>query len=80
MKSREYIEHIYKWDFSNIFSNDEEIEKAIEAIKNDLEEIKSFEGTLSANSNTIKSLFIKLEETNKKFENLYFYLYLNCTF
>ena len=74
MKSREYIEHIYKWDFSNIFRNHEEIEKAIEAIKNDLEEIKSFEGTLSANSNMIKSLFIKLEETNKKFENLYFYI------
>ena len=73
MKNRQEIDKKYKWDFTSIFQNWDEVDKNIKVVEEKLKELKEFEGKIGDNLESLKNLFIKLEEVSKLFENLYFY-------
>ncbi len=73
MKNRQGIDKRYKWDFTSIFQNWDEVDKNIKVVEEKLKELKEFEGKIGDNLESLKNLFIKLEEVSKIFENLYFY-------
>lgn len=73
MKKREEIDKKYKWDFSSIFKNWDEVDKSIKVVEGKLREIKSFEGKIGESVENFKQLFSSLEEVSKMFENIYFY-------
>ena len=73
MKKRQEIDKKYKWDFSSIFKNWDEVDKSIKVVEEKLKEIKSFEGKIGDSAENFKQLFSSLEEISKIFENIYFY-------
>ena len=73
MKNRQEIDKKYKWDFTSIFQNWDEVDKNIKVVEEKLKELKEFEGKIGDNLERLKNIFIKLEEVSKIFENLYFY-------
>ena len=75
MKKRQEIDKKYKWDFSSIFKNWDEVDKSIKVVEEKLKEIKSFEGKIGDLAENFKQLFSSLEEISKIFENIYFYIF-----
>ena len=43
MKKRQEIDKKYKWDFSSIFKNWDEVDKSIKVVEEKLKELKEFE-------------------------------------
>lgn len=72
IRSRDEIAEEFKWDLSSLFENDEEFEKALSKIEDEVKEIASFRGKLK-DAKTIASYFVKETDLYRKADDLFCY-------
>lgn len=77
-KLRSEISEKYKWDIEKIFSNDEEINKAIEKAKKICEELVNYKGKIMINGESLYNFYELSNEYDRIITNLYVYSHMMC--
>ena len=72
IRTRDEIAEEFKWDLSSLFKNDEEFEKALGKIEDEVKEVASFRGKLK-DAKTIASYFEKETDLYRKADDLFCY-------
>jgi len=72
IRTRDEIAEEFKWDLSSLFENDEEFEKALGMIEDEVKEVASFRGKLK-DAKTIASYFEKETDLYRKADDLFCY-------
>ncbi len=72
LRERSQIEEQYKWDLTTLFKNDEEWEKALTALNEDIEKGASFQGTLK-DAASVKAFLDWETEAGRKITDVYVY-------
>ena len=72
IKNRNEIADKYKWDLSSLFKSDEDFEKALSSIDEEIEELTKYQGTLN-NADTILEYLNKEMAVGRKMNNIYNY-------
>lgn len=63
----------YEWNLNEIFKDKEEFEQTKSSLREDLNQIKSYEGKLCENANNLCKAYQSYEKALQKFERLYAY-------
>ena len=69
IRNREEIEEKYKWDLSSLFKSDEEFEKAMESIDEDIRCLSSYQGKLN-NAKNIRDFYDVQTNIYRKWDNI----------
>ena len=72
IRTRDEIAEEFKWDLSSLFESDEEFEKALGKIEDEVKEVASFRGKLK-DAKTIASYFEKETDLYRKADDLFCY-------
>lgn len=72
-RSREEIEARYKWKLEDIYNREEDWEKDFSELKNQVQEIEKYMGTLGESAEKLLSALILLEKVNRMIEALFVY-------
>ena len=72
IRTRDEIAEEFKWDLSSLFENDEEFEKALGKIEDEVKEVASYRGKLK-DAKTIASYFEKETDLYRKADDLFCY-------
>ncbi len=73
LKARKEMDSTYQWDLSPIFENKESWEKAYTEVKEDVEKISSFSGTLAESPEQMKHALDSIYKTVEKVDRVYRY-------
>lgn len=80
MKTRDQIEEKYKLDVKGLFTSEEKFLEELENLKNDINEIKKFEGHILDSSDNLLNLYKLSEDLDSRIEKVYVYASLNHDF
>jgi len=74
-KSRKDVPDKYKWDLTDFFKNDEEFDKLLNEVNEEIKKIKNFIGCTKNSKKLYKFLIFDIN-LNSKIDNLYAYAVL----
>jgi oligoendopeptidase F len=77
LPDREEIDEIYKWNLTDIYSDDSFWEKEFDYVKSNIARYETFEGKLGEDLNSLKECLLLDEELGTKLERLYLYSMLS---
>lgn len=66
----------YTWDLSKVFKSDEEYQNSLEKAYNLINELKSYKGKITKDSNSLYEFLVKSDECSRLIEKIYVYSYL----
>ena len=76
-RTREEIEEKYKWDLTTIYKSDEEFNKELKNVKEELEKVTNYKGNIINSSKNLYTYLTESDALERRLYKLYYYAHLN---
>jgi len=74
---RDEIEEKYKWDLTTIYKSDEEFNKELKNVKEELEKVTNYKGNIVNSSKNLYTYLTESDALERRLYKLYYYAHLN---
>ncbi|MGM9850413.1 MAG: oligoendopeptidase F [Bacilli bacterium] len=76
-RTRDEIEEKYKWDLTTIYKSDEEFNKELKNVKEELEKVTNYKGNIVNSSKNLYTYLTESDALERRLYKLYYYAHLN---